>query len=107
MEDRSTQVNTEQKTNACRDQQKRVKDCMPYYGTSWYNPSSETQGQSVGSGEKAGRKFSSTPVLENFHPAFSPDPTDYPWVSEDEYNPMCPVFVFSLGILTIEMKDLN
>ena len=24
-----------------------------------------------------------TPVLENFRPAFSPDPTDCPWVSED------------------------
>ena len=23
------------------------------------------------------------PVLENFRPAFSPDPTDCPWVSED------------------------
>ena len=51
--------------------------------------SSETQGQSVGSGEKAGRKFSSTgeralsPVLENIRPALSPDPTDCPWVSED------------------------
>ena len=40
--------------------------------------SSETQGQSVGSGEKAGRN-----VLENFRPALSPDPTDRPWVSED------------------------
>ena len=40
--------------------------------------SSETQGRSVGSGERAGRKFSST-----FRPAFSPDPTDCPWVSED------------------------
>ena len=26
-------------------------------------------------GEKAGRKFSSTGVLENFRPALSPDPT--------------------------------
>ena len=24
-----------------------------------------------------------SPVLENFRPAFSPDPTDCPWVSED------------------------
>ena len=23
------------------------------------------------------------PVLENFRPTFSPDPTDCPWVSED------------------------
>ena len=26
------------------------------------------------------------PVLENFRPIFSPDPTDCPWVSEDELN---------------------
>ena len=50
---------------------------------------SETEGQSVESGEKAGRKFSSTgeralsPVLQNFRPVLSPDPTDCPWVSED------------------------
>ena len=25
-----------------------------------------------------------SPVLENFRPAFTPDPTDCPWVSEDE-----------------------
>ena len=25
-----------------------------------------------------------SPVLENFRSAFSPDPTDCPWVSEDE-----------------------
>ena len=24
-----------------------------------------------------------SPLLENFRPAFSPDPTDCPWVSED------------------------
>ena len=24
------------------------------------------------------------PVLENFHSTFSPDPTDFPWVSEDD-----------------------
>ena len=36
--------------------------------------------------------FSSTgeralsPVLENFRPAFSPDPTDCSWVSEDGYT---------------------
>ena len=40
---------------------------------------SETQGQSVGPEEKARRK----PVLENFPCAFSPGPTDCPWVSED------------------------
>ena len=27
--------------------------------------------------------FQTSPVLENFRPAFSPDPTDCPWVSED------------------------
>ena len=26
------------------------------------------------------------PVLENFRRAFSPDPTDYPWVSEDDFD---------------------
>ena len=43
--------------------------------------SSETQGQSVGKGEKVRQKFSS--MLENFCRAFSPGPTDCPWVSED------------------------
>ena len=51
-------------------------------------PSSETQGQAVGSREKARRKFScrgeSSPVLENFRRAFYLDPTDCPWVSEDD-----------------------
>ena len=37
--------------------------------------SSETQGQSVRSGEK-----------ENFRRAFSPGPTDRPWVSEDDLD---------------------
>ena len=41
----------------------------------WCFPSSESEGQSVGSGEKAGRKFSTAGVLENFRPALSPDPT--------------------------------
>ena len=36
-------------------------------------PSSETQGRLVGPGEK----------LHNFRRAFSPGPTDRPWVSED------------------------
>ena len=26
-----------------------------------------------------------SPVLENFRPAFSPDPTNCPWVSEDAF----------------------
>ena len=43
--------------------------------------SSETQGQSVGKGEKVQQKFSS--MLENFCRASSPGPTDCPWVSED------------------------
>ena len=51
-------------------------------------PSSETQGQSVGPAKKARQKFSSMggtfpPVVENFCRAFSPGPTDRPWVSED------------------------
>ena len=53
-------------------------------------PSSETQGQSVGSRENARRKFSSKsgrPLLENFRRAFSPDPNDCPWVSEDDVRP--------------------
>ena len=62
-------------------------------------PSSETQGRSVGPGEKARRKFSSTgeralsPVLENFHRAFSPSPTDRPWVTEDglQHNTVNPL----------------
>ena len=41
----------------------------------WCFPSSKSQGQSVGSGEKAGRKFSTAGVLENFSPALSLDPT--------------------------------
>ena len=28
-----------------------------------------------------------SPVLENFRPAFSPDPTNCPWVSEDGVRP--------------------
>ena len=28
------------------------------------------------------------PVLENFRSAFSPDPTDCPWVSEDAFSPV-------------------
>ena len=46
-------------------------------------------GQIVSIREKARRTFSSTggralpPVLENFRRAFSPGPTDCPWVSED------------------------
>ena len=44
------------------------------YTTSAGYPFSETQGQWVGSGERAGRKFSSF---------CSPDPTNCPWVSED------------------------
>ena len=29
-----------------------------------------------------------SPLLENFRPAFSPDPTDCPWVSEDGVDPI-------------------
>ena len=36
-------------------------------------PSSETQGQSVGSGEKAARKFSSTGELTELFPKIQPD----------------------------------
>ena len=49
-----------------------------------WKPSSETQGQSVGPGEKALQKFQ---VLKNFCSAFSPGPTDRPWVSEDDWKP--------------------
>ena len=48
--------------------------------------SSETQGQSVGSrgATKVSFQFKAfPPVLENFRRAFSPDPTDCSWVSED------------------------
>ena len=48
--------------------------------------SSETQEQSVGSGEKARRKFPSTEANAlNWKLTFvaPPDPTDCPWVSED------------------------
>ena len=57
--------------------------CAPkgYITGSLSAPSSETHGQSVGSGEKAGRKFS------KFCPAFFPDPTYCPWVSEDVSPP--------------------
>ena len=36
------------------------------------------------SGREKRRKFQ---VRENFRPAFSSDPTDCPWVSEDEQTP--------------------
>ena len=48
--------------------------------------SSETQGQSVGSwgATKVSFQFKAfPPVLENVRRAFSPDPTDCSWVSED------------------------
>ena len=34
-----------------------------------------------------------SPVLENFRPAFTPDPTDCPWVSEDGILPTPRVFI--------------
>ena len=39
------------------------------------------------------------PVLENFRLAFSPDPTDCPWVSEDAFstahiNTICMLFTY-------------
>ena len=52
------------------------------FGGAYIRTSSETQGQSVGPGEKARQKFSS--MLENFCRTFSPFPTDCPWVSEDD-----------------------
>ena len=30
-------------------------------------------------------RYTGTPVLENFRHALSPDPTDCPWVSKDEF----------------------
>ena len=53
--------------------------------------------KAVGSGERARRKFSSTPVLENFRPAFSPDPTDRPWVSEDGKHHNILVIILFVG----------
>ena len=58
-------------------------------------------GQIVSIREKARRTFSSTsgralpPVLENFRRAFSPGPTDCPWVSEDaeKYKPEDSIFI--------------
>ena len=32
---------------------------------------------------RVGTQGALSPVLENVRPAFSPDPTDCPWVSED------------------------
>ena len=55
--------------------------------------SSKTQGQSVGSGEKAGCKFSSMPVLENLRTAISPDTDDCPWVSEDANYPVKGIYL--------------
>ena len=54
-------------------------------------------GQIVSIREKARRTFSSTlpPVLESFRRAFSPGPTDCPWVSEDaeKYKPEDSIFM--------------
>ena len=59
------------------------------FGGAYIRTSSETQGQSVGPGEKARQKFSS--MLENFCRTFSPFPTDCPWVSEDDIRrEICP-----------------
>ena len=40
-----------------------------------------------------------SPVLENFRPAFSPDPTDSPWVSQDERSsrPKCEIISWGTG----------
>ena len=40
-----------------------------------------------------------SPVLENFRPAFSPDPTDSPWVSQDERSsrPKCEIISWGAG----------
>ena len=59
------------------------------FGGAYIRTSSETQGQSVGPGEKARQKFSS--MLENFCRTFSPFPTDCPWVSKDDIRrEICP-----------------
>ena len=51
--------------------------------------SSETQGQSVGSGDyRRDESFQVRALLtatENFRPTFYPDPTDCLWVSEDRF----------------------
>ena len=36
---------------------------------------------------RVGSRGALLPVLENFRPAFSPDPTDCPWISEDAWRP--------------------
>ena len=55
-------------------------------GCRWFgeNASSETPGAVSRVGRKGRTKFLA--VFENFRPAFSPDPTDCPWVSEDGVN---------------------
>ena len=40
-----------------------------------------------------------SPVLENFRPAFSSNPTDCPWVSEDVYYSLATIKVCSISLL--------
>ena len=66
------------------------------FGGAYIRTSSETQGQSVGPGEKARQKFSS--MLENFCRTFSPFPTDCPWVSKDDIRrEICPPPIILTG----------
>ena len=69
--------------------------------------SSETQGQSVGSGgaTKVSFQFKAfASVLGNFRRAFSPDPTDCSWVSEDVIL-ICARRIFNAALLNVSSGE--
>ena len=53
-----------------------------------FNPSSETQGQSVGLGKRCDENIprGSPAYAWKLSSRIFPNPTDYPWVSEDGFN---------------------
>ena len=80
----------------CRDNSRRVgthelrTNCSPIHGHTLGTKHFFVPNQGVASAwnfgnssVKVGSQGLFLPVLENFCPAFSPDPTDRPWVSED------------------------
>ena len=63
---------------------------------SLFTSSSETQGQSVGSGEEVWQKFSGF---------FSPDPKDFPWVSKNLFTPVQHKNRFQFLTYSLEISD--